>query len=218
MIVHHVPVFHSLLRSFPVSPFNPVPFPLSAYPRVSTPRGSAASRAVRRALPAPPPKQTARGSASRWYGRTQRHDYQGESKNPARVRKRSRLLLRTAWPKTGSTGKHSGLTFDYQLELPRQACVSPVSVAGSNQIWEALAAPTPRLLGKVRPADFDALAVNPLLHARRHPNKDIRWRYPDRFPYRVIYDARSDSACRHASLKSQFAISRYLTLRPLAGT
>ncbi len=35
---------------------------------------------------------------------------------------------------------------------------------------------------------FDALAVNPLLHARRHPNKDIRWRYPDRFPYRVIFE------------------------------
>ncbi len=35
---------------------------------------------------------------------------------------------------------------------------------------------------------FDALAVNPLLHARRVPGKDIRWRYPERFPYRVIYE------------------------------
>ena len=35
---------------------------------------------------------------------------------------------------------------------------------------------------------FDALAANPLLHSRRHPHKDIRWRYPDRFPYRVIYE------------------------------
>ncbi len=33
---------------------------------------------------------------------------------------------------------------------------------------------------------FDALAVNPLLGCRRHPRKDIRWRYPERFPYRVI--------------------------------
>lgn len=35
---------------------------------------------------------------------------------------------------------------------------------------------------------FDALAVNPLLYSRRHPRKEIRWRYPDRFPYRVIYE------------------------------
>ena len=35
---------------------------------------------------------------------------------------------------------------------------------------------------------WDALAVNPLLNSRRHPRKNIRWRYPDRFPYRVIYE------------------------------
>jgi plasmid stabilization system protein ParE len=35
---------------------------------------------------------------------------------------------------------------------------------------------------------FDALAANPLLYCRRHPCKNIRWRYPDRFPYRVIYE------------------------------
>lgn len=34
---------------------------------------------------------------------------------------------------------------------------------------------------------WDALAENPLLHCRRHTSKNIRWRYPDRFPYRVIY-------------------------------
>jgi mRNA-degrading endonuclease RelE of RelBE toxin-antitoxin system len=27
-----------------------------------------------------------------------------------------------------------------------------------------------------------------LLNARRHPRKNIRWRYPERFPYRVIYE------------------------------
>lgn len=37
---------------------------------------------------------------------------------------------------------------------------------------------------------LDALAVNPLLYSRRHPRKDIRWRYPERFPYRVIYEVR----------------------------
>jgi plasmid stabilization system protein ParE len=34
---------------------------------------------------------------------------------------------------------------------------------------------------------WDALAENPLLNARRHPHKNIRWCYPERFPYRVIY-------------------------------
>jgi plasmid stabilization system protein ParE len=35
---------------------------------------------------------------------------------------------------------------------------------------------------------WDALQANPLLNARRHPRKNIRWRYPERFPYRVIYE------------------------------
>jgi len=35
---------------------------------------------------------------------------------------------------------------------------------------------------------LDSLAVNPLLNRRRHPLKDIRWQYPNRFPYRVIYE------------------------------
>ncbi len=35
---------------------------------------------------------------------------------------------------------------------------------------------------------WDALAENPLLNCRRHPAKNIRWRYPERFPYRVIYE------------------------------
>jgi plasmid stabilization system protein ParE len=35
---------------------------------------------------------------------------------------------------------------------------------------------------------FDALEVNPLLHCRHHPTKNIRWRYPKRFPYRVTYE------------------------------
>lgn len=32
------------------------------------------------------------------------------------------------------------------------------------------------------------LDENPLLGARKHPQKNIRWRYPARFPYRVIYE------------------------------
>jgi plasmid stabilization system protein ParE len=35
---------------------------------------------------------------------------------------------------------------------------------------------------------LDALAVNPLLNSRRHSGKNIRWRYAERFPYRVIYE------------------------------
>ena len=35
---------------------------------------------------------------------------------------------------------------------------------------------------------WEALADNPLLNCRRHPTKNIRWRYPERFPYRVIYE------------------------------
>lgn len=39
---------------------------------------------------------------------------------------------------------------------------------------------------------FDALEVNPLLHCLRHPTKNIRWRYPKRFPYRVVYEVIED--------------------------
>jgi len=35
---------------------------------------------------------------------------------------------------------------------------------------------------------WDALAENPFLNCRHHPRKNIRWRYPDHFPYRVIYE------------------------------
>ena len=35
---------------------------------------------------------------------------------------------------------------------------------------------------------WDALAENPLLNARRHPRKNIRWRYTEQFPYRIIYE------------------------------
>jgi toxin ParE1/3/4 len=39
---------------------------------------------------------------------------------------------------------------------------------------------------------WDALSENPMLNSRRHPAKNIRWRYPDRFPYRVIYEVLDD--------------------------
>jgi plasmid stabilization system protein ParE len=35
---------------------------------------------------------------------------------------------------------------------------------------------------------WDSLEENPFLTSRRHPTKNIRWRYPKRFPYRVVYE------------------------------
>lgn len=40
---------------------------------------------------------------------------------------------------------------------------------------------------------IDELAENPLLNSRRHPKRNIHWRYPKRFPYRVIYEVDGDS-------------------------
>ena len=40
---------------------------------------------------------------------------------------------------------------------------------------------------------FDSLETNPLLNCRQHPTKNIRWRYPKRFPYRVIYEVIENS-------------------------
>jgi plasmid stabilization system protein ParE len=34
---------------------------------------------------------------------------------------------------------------------------------------------------------WDSVAESPLIGSRRHPVMDVRWRYPRRFPYRVIY-------------------------------
>jgi plasmid stabilization system protein ParE len=42
---------------------------------------------------------------------------------------------------------------------------------------------------------FEALATNPLLRSRKHPRKNIRWRYPDHFPYRVIYEVLDSEQC-----------------------
>lgn len=41
-------------------------------------------------------------------------------------------------------------------------------------------------------AVLDSLEMNPLLNCRQHPTKNIRWRYPKRFPYRVIYEVIED--------------------------
>ena len=41
---------------------------------------------------------------------------------------------------------------------------------------------------------LDELALNPLLHCRRHPKKNIRWRYPKSFPHRVVYEVIEEEA------------------------
>jgi hypothetical protein len=48
---------------------------------------------------------------------------------------------------------------------------------------------------------WDALAENPLLNCRRHPAKNVRWRYPDRFPYGVVYEvSESERSARVAGV------------------
>lgn len=37
------------------------------------------------------------------------------------------------------------------------------------------------------------LAGNPFFAARRHPTKGLRWRYPERFPYRIVYEIHESS-------------------------
>jgi len=32
------------------------------------------------------------------------------------------------------------------------------------------------------------IEANPLHRSRRHPSKNIRWRFTDRFPYKVVYE------------------------------
>src|ERR1051325_1161 len=39
---------------------------------------------------------------------------------------------------------------------------------------------------------FDALETDPLFKCRQHPTKSISWRYPQRFPHRVIYEVIED--------------------------
>jgi plasmid stabilization system protein ParE len=38
-----------------------------------------------------------------------------------------------------------------------------------------------------------ALSANPLLTSRRHRRRNIRWVFPDRFPYRIIYEVAKDT-------------------------
>ena len=35
---------------------------------------------------------------------------------------------------------------------------------------------------------LDSIQADPFLNSRRHPSRNIRWRYPASFPYRIIYE------------------------------
>jgi mRNA-degrading endonuclease RelE of RelBE toxin-antitoxin system len=37
------------------------------------------------------------------------------------------------------------------------------------------------------------LAVNPLLSCKKDPRRNIRWRYPARFPYKVVYSVEEET-------------------------
>ena len=37
------------------------------------------------------------------------------------------------------------------------------------------------------------LAVNPLLGCKKHPRRNIRWRYPEKFPYQVVYSVEEET-------------------------
>jgi toxin ParE1/3/4 len=39
----------------------------------------------------------------------------------------------------------------------------------------------------------DSLSANPLLTSRRHRRRNVRWIFPKRFPYRVIYEVEKDA-------------------------
>jgi len=41
--------------------------------------------------------------------------------------------------------------------------------------------------------EVDAPSANPLLTSRRHRRRNIRWVFPDRFPYRIIYEVANDT-------------------------
>jgi mRNA-degrading endonuclease RelE of RelBE toxin-antitoxin system len=36
------------------------------------------------------------------------------------------------------------------------------------------------------------LAVNPLLGCKKHPRRNICWRYPEKFPYKVVYSVEEE--------------------------
>lgn len=43
------------------------------------------------------------------------------------------------------------------------------------------------------------LAVNPLLGCKKHPRRNIRWRYPAKFPYKIVYsvEEKTKNCCGH---------------------
>lgn len=38
-----------------------------------------------------------------------------------------------------------------------------------------------------------SLAINPLLNSKKQPGRNIRWRYPNKFPYKVVYSVEENT-------------------------
>lgn len=37
------------------------------------------------------------------------------------------------------------------------------------------------------------LAVNPLITGQKHPGRNIRWLYPEKFPYKIVYSVEEET-------------------------
>jgi plasmid stabilization system protein ParE len=70
-----------------------------------------------------------------------------------------------------------------------------------------------RFAGKVLDVWAD-LAVNPLLNSKKLPRRNIRWRYPDKFPYKVVYCVEEETktvvviALLHAARHAEILLKR----------
>ncbi|HKO99507.1 MAG TPA: type II toxin-antitoxin system RelE/ParE family toxin [Pyrinomonadaceae bacterium] len=58
-----------------------------------------------------------------------------------------------------------------------------------------------KFLGAVRDA-IDRLSTNPLIYQVRSQRKQIRWAYPQRFPYRIIFRVTRDIVVVYAVVHS----------------
>ena len=56
---------------------------------------------------------------------------------------------------------------------------------------------------------WDAIAENPLIGSRRHPMMDVRWRYPERFPFQGTPDDYRNRLPVRLGLASQLDLKRF---------
>ncbi len=39
---------------------------------------------------------------------------------------------------------------------------------------------------------WNAISENPMLNSRKHRTKNLRWRHPESFPYRIVYEVNEE--------------------------